>query len=253
MKSLSTAKCRCASRLARNCTSRFSSASRTASTLPNRVGMTTAVRNSAGIPPSSCRSSLGERAGREEGGDELVDHVDRDVDGRDQREQPAPRATPCAPPARPARAPRRAPPRCRPAIPPHEDEVGVPQDPAVHRLAHAGPVAGGRLQLGEPLVDQVVAHVGAERGLRPVVRARPGELHRARGPRPPPAAPGPPGDPLDDVAVLVAGGEGHPRVEPRGVLAQHRLDGALPLDERLPVQVRDGAQAGDAVAPSSPG
>ena len=45
----------------------------------------------------------------------------------------------------------------------------------------------------------------------------------------------------------VAGGERHSRVEARRILAQHRLDPALPLDERLPVRPGDGAQARDAV------
>jgi hypothetical protein len=58
---------------------------------------------------------------------------------------------------------------------------------------------------------------------------------------------GPPGDLLDDVAIPIARGERHARVVAGGVLPQHRLHGALLLDDHPPVQSGDDPQARDAV------
>ncbi len=188
---------------------------------------------------------LGERAGREERGHELVDHVDRNVGRRYQAEEQH-------------REPLGA--RGRAAEPEHRgqrggrgrehaaDEYGVrvAVHPALDRLARGGTVAGRLLQLGQAGVHQVVADVrapgivrgGGQRGASAVHRQ---PRHRLFAP------PGPPGHPLDRVAVAIAGGEVHARVEARRVLPQNRLHPALALDERLPVHPRDRAEAGDAV------
>ncbi len=57
-----------------------------------------------------------------------------------------------------------------------------------------------------------------------------------------------PGQAFEHMAVMVAGGEIHASVDPRGVLFQYLFDPAHQLDELAPVAGREQAQAGDAVA-----
>ena len=57
-----------------------------------------------------------------------------------------------------------------------------------------------------------------------------------------------PGDLLDRVAIQVARGEIHRRVDARRILAQHLVDHADRLDELAPVGRSQKAEAADAVA-----
>ncbi len=188
---------------------------------------------------------LGEDPRRQERRDELVHHVHRDVVRREQGEQQH-------------GGPRRA--RLRAGQPEHgrerrhsagehaadEHHVRVTAHPAVQPFAGGGLIPGRALERGAALVHEVVAHVRAARvgrvvgggGAREVVR----EAGHGRF-----VPPGPPGNALHDVAILVARRERHALVGACGIFAQHRLHDALPLDERLPVHAGDGAQAGDAV------
>ena len=67
-----------------------------------QVGTTTAVRSSAGTPAVFDEVELGQRPGRQEGGDQLVDQVDCHVDlpaaAQTARSAPAPRTGRCRPP-----------------------------------------------------------------------------------------------------------------------------------------------------------
>jgi hypothetical protein len=143
--------------------------------------MTTAVRNSAGMPPFPCRSSLGSVRGGRNAVTSWLTALMRDVDGGDQREErAAPRATRSRVRARQPehRGERRR--RRRRATPPPKTTVGVAQHPAVHRLAGLR----GRYPVAAPaaaaLVDEVVADVRAERRLGPAP-AGAGELDGGAG------------------------------------------------------------------------
>ena len=127
-----------------------------------------------------------------------------------------------------------------------EHHVGVTQHPPVRGFARGRAIAGGLFQLGESLVDQVEAEVGLSRVLarRSLARAR--ELHGLRGGHVLAQA-RPLRDPLDDVAVFVAGGKGHAVVIARRILAERRLHDALPLHEGSPVAQGDRPQTRDAV------
>ena len=89
VKSLSKAKCRCASRLARNCTSRFSSASSHRFDAAEEGG-DHHRRAVLGRHAVLVEVELGERPRREEGGDQLVHHVHRDVVGQEEANQQHP-------------------------------------------------------------------------------------------------------------------------------------------------------------------
>ncbi len=134
----------------------------------------------------------------------------------------------------------------------HEDDVGVPPHPAVQGLSHGRPISRRPLQLGEPVVDQVVAHVVPAR-IRPFgLGGLAGAFHRHAGDRLL-GAPGALRDPLDHVAVPVARGERHAAVEPGRIVAQGRFQATLALDEQPPVRLGDGPQTGDAVGHSDLG
>ena len=85
-----------------------SSASRTASTLPNSVGMTTAVRYSVGTP-CCAEVELRQKPRRQEGGDELIDDADGDVVRRNRARTAGPAASAARAAVRRARRPARAP------------------------------------------------------------------------------------------------------------------------------------------------
>jgi hypothetical protein len=57
-----------------------------------------------------------------------------------------------------------------------------------------------------------------------------------------------PGNLLDGLAIAVARGEVLERVDPGRVLAEDGLDGAAPLEEDVPVERREEAEADDAIA-----
>ena len=132
------------------------------------------------------------------------------------------------------------------ATPPTNTRFGMRAHPPVHRLPRSRPVARGPLQRKQAVVDQVVADVAAPRVFAIQGHASACQVHGVPGDTLLASA-GPLGDPLHHLPVLVAGGERHSRVEARRILPEHRLDPALPLDERLPVRPGDGAQARDAV------
>ena len=116
-------------------------------------------------------------------------------------------------------------------------------------------VPRGAFQVDESVVDEIVADVllANRRGVRRLKRQ--GAVPNRVPPRHLDGAAGDRdlgvhrslGDPLDDMSVRVAGGEGHQRVEPGRILAQHRLHRALMLDELPPVTPSDVPQARDAV------
>ena len=81
-RSVSSAKCRLGSRLARKRTSRSFTSSRTCFSFSSSVGTATSVVQSAGMP--LLKSSLGSGSGSKERGDRVVDQVDGVLRGRDQ-------------------------------------------------------------------------------------------------------------------------------------------------------------------------
>ena len=116
----------------------------------------------------------------------------------------------------------------------------------MQRLSGGRPIPRRSLQLGEPVVDQVVAHVVPARIRRFTFGGLLGAFHR------PPGdgflgAPSPLRDPLDDVAVPVARGERHAAVKFRRIVAQGRFQATLALDEQAPIRPGDGPETGDAV------
>ena len=128
--------------------------------------------------------------------------------------------------------------------------IRVAEHRAVQRLADAGTIPRAALELREPVIYKVVAHVCTQRrgaltvGLPPGVSAR--QIGREsrdlrlvafRTHR----------DPFDYVTVLIARRERHPRVEPRRILTQLGIELALLLDERAPIHARDRAETSDAV------
>ena len=183
VKSLSKAKCRWASRLARNCTSRFSSASSTASTLAKRVGITTAVRYSAGTP-CSWRSSLESGRGWRKAVTSWFTTIHRDVRRRAGGQPAIPRAKPSVPRARRARARRpergwwRS--RCRPRT--RRWDGAAPSGATLS--PGAGRVLGQALQLGETLIHQVIAHVREALIFRVPFQAGGGRTRSSSRPRP---------------------------------------------------------------------
>jgi hypothetical protein len=198
-----------------------------------------------GRDPVFVQVELGQRPRRQERGDELVHQVDGDVGRRDEAEQD--HGDPRRPGGRPTQPQERGERGCRDREQAaHEHRVGMAPHPAVGRLPGGRVIAGHGLELGEPVVDQVVADVGSPRIRRVPLHGRAGALHRAPGD----GLLGPAGplrDALDHVPVPVAAGERHPGVEARGILAQGRVQAALILDEGPPIHPGDGPQAGDAV------
>ena len=167
-----------------------------------------------------------------------------------RRETAAPRATPGVRRARRARSSAASAASVPASHAADEDHVRMAEHPAMQ------PLAGGRADTRppararrSPLVHQVVADVRASRG-RPRRRldARAGELDgAARRPRPR-RRPVRLAMRSTDVAVPVAGGEGHPRVEARR--DRSRSTASITLcrsTKRRQSQRRDGAQTGDAV------
>ena len=195
---------------------------------------------------------LGQGAGRQERGDQLVHHVDRDVvrPGAGPAAITATQAARASEPPSSSTAARAA--SVVSSTPPTKTTFGWRRTQRWTDSPNVGPVAGGRLQLGEPVVDQVVADVVA-----PARSSLPAACRRRSRPRAPARSPGGPPPPRgrrvrrairsttwrysSRVANVIR------RVEARRVLPQHRLDPALVLDEGAPVHPGDGAQAGDAV------
>ena len=120
------------------------------------------------------------------------------------------------------------------------------EHPAMERLLRRRRVAGRRFQRRQAVVHQIVADVSARLVVRNLHLSFGGELERRLGDVALRAL-RPLRDALHDVAIVIARLERHPRVDARRVGAQRGLEDAAPLDERLPVEPADDAQARDAV------
>ncbi len=177
-----------------------------------------------------------------------VEHAQREVAGRDEREQreagehgPA-RAAPVGDEAERRDDERREEPE-RAEV----EEGRVAQDRAHDALARARAVTEDLFEPDHVVADEVVADVRA-RGLRRRPRGRVGgqpqraarhfQFVRAGALR----------DALDDVAVAVARVEVHARVDARRVFAEQRIDEAHRLEEVAPVERREQPHRGDDVA-----
>ena len=179
--------------------------------------------------------------GRERGGDQLVHDVHRDVVRRHDRHrddrEPFGRRQSVDEPEQQGEGECRAGHNAA-----DERDVGMAPDLPIDRLQRCRPIPDGRLERRQALVHQEVANVRAPaaRGLRSrEIDCRPGHGLLGRSTSL--------GDPFDRVTVPVAGVEGHPGVESRGIGSQHGLGSALAFDEGSPIQPGDGPQAGDAV------
>ena len=195
--------------------------------------------------PVFLQIQLGENVRREDGSDRPIEHVDRDVAGREQRgeqdEVDRPQGSRWSQPDERSERGQRA-----------DDDAAEKNDVwetsycPQEQLAERRAIVGRFLQLGDAAVDQVEAHVALWRR-RPVswhgvTRQIDREARHIRLTHTSTF-----GDCFDHVAILIARGEGLPRVAIRRVLAQHPLHHALVLHERAPVEAGDGPEAGNAV------
>jgi hypothetical protein len=200
-------------------------------------------RPQLGRDPVLAQIELGQHMRRQKRRHQLIEHVDRDVVRRNERQQNDCNHGGLARHAGEAEQGGQGEGGAEQHSA-HEHEVRVTQDPAVHPFQSGWSVTDGVLERCATLIQQVVPHVRRSFRTHIVSRSPAGKLECESGHRGF-VRTGALGDPFHHVPVTVAGSEGHPRVN--RIVPQHRFHHALVLDERVPVHAGDGPQAGDAV------